>query len=649
MIVSVTMYPSLLVWHYWITILRVLNSLAGLPVLLIFLLDGWSYESTGFKAQWVFMLVMWLLVPLNDILLLTYDMKRAYPYLGCIGVQSTISLASFIFSTVSSIRVFTRDLAADGYHPGSSFIITLGILSTIYSFTSASSLGLIIWPVASLRNRQEMAWAEVWNCNTKDAFFIHSGESNWYHPGMAENVQRGAMSNRHMIRIIVNGLRRAFTRLLFRRVHPVERKSYAFARNMFAALAMCMIVFRAITALVKTKNKVDTKVYSKNCEPIYYEREHDVQVLMLFHSTGEGEGGLKIQAEVSIEASQGTVKPCNQTQLSTYGGGWYPYTLLSYACNSSVRFDWNFKPLSYLITANSSSQSPLKYEDMPLVWLSNKKEITLDKKVVPPFYSTPWRPLPGHHSEIEAGLVSRGFMSSSMVRDLVLNKDPEYTYISLYPIVTLAATPLSNPTITTARLHLTMRPGLNHLRDRESFDKVNSNEEYPLVESWADGRACDFIEDYRSGTILDVLGSVGGLFAILQTLHILLFGRPLLWGLSGAKLINPFGIVGAFDTEDFNRRVREVYGREPTKDNPDTIQTAAFLRDFVIDMGPLATEEKQNQEPVALQSTVDRQGTPINTVPLMSVDRMNRVEHVLEDETITDLNLPEGCKQSDSS
>lgn len=47
---------------------------------------------------------------------------------------------------------------------------------------------------------------------------------------------------------------------------------------------------------------------------------------------------------------------------------------------------------------------------------------------------------------------------------------------------------------------------------------------------------CDFIDDYRSSTVFDVIGSVGGLFALLQAAHILLFGRPLLWGLAGQLL-----------------------------------------------------------------------------------------------------------------
>ncbi|KDN48400.1 hypothetical protein RSAG8_02992, partial [Rhizoctonia solani AG-8 WAC10335] len=460
-----------------------------------------------------------------------------------------------------------------------------------------------------------MTWAQMWKCNTKDAFFMRAGQYNQYRFSEAEQVQRRVILNRQILYIPINGLRRFFTRLLFRRIHPVERKGYAFARNLFAVLAMGILVFRAITALIQTKSK------------------HDVQVLVLVGSAGGLGDKLRIQTEISIETNEGAIKPCEQTVRNTYGDGWYSYIILSYACNYSTTLDWDFKPYTYLITANSSSQSTLTYEDMPLVWLANKKEIIDNKGELPPFYSTPWRPLPGHHSELEAGLVSRGFISSPIMRDLVLNADPEYTYISLYPIANLAATPLANSTVATARLHLTMKPSLNYLRDREPFNKVNSREQYPLVEAWVDSRTCDFIEDYRTGTILDVLGSVGGLFAILQTIHILLFGRPLLWGLSGTKMINPFGFVGAFDTKDFSRRLHETYGREPTKDNPDPIQTAAFLRDFVIDFGPLTTEASQDRNPTALRPATDRQGTLNSMVPLMPVRRGNTMEYESEHET----------------
>lgn len=44
---------------------------------------------------------------------------------------------------------------------------------------------------------------------------------------------------------------------------------------------------------------------------------------------------------------------------------------------------------------------------------------------------------------------------------------------------------------------------------------------------------CQVVENYRSSSPLDILGSIGGLLALLQGVHIFLFGRPLFWGLFG--------------------------------------------------------------------------------------------------------------------
>ncbi|KAG8778128.1 hypothetical protein FRC12_025146, partial [Ceratobasidium sp. 428] len=45
------------------------------------------------------------------------------------------------------------------------------------------------------------------------------------------------------------------------------------------------------------------------------------------------------------------------------------------------------------------------------------------------------------------------------------------------------------------------------------------------------GPYCTVIEDYRKSSMFDVLGSIGGLLALLQGVHVFLFGRPLLWGM----------------------------------------------------------------------------------------------------------------------
>ena len=44
---------------------------------------------------------------------------------------------------------------------------------------------------------------------------------------------------------------------------------------------------------------------------------------------------------------------------------------------------------------------------------------------------------------------------------------------------------------------------------------------------------CEVIEEYRDSSAFDILGSIGGLLALVQGLYIWIAGRPLLWGLTG--------------------------------------------------------------------------------------------------------------------
>jgi hypothetical protein len=44
---------------------------------------------------------------------------------------------------------------------------------------------------------------------------------------------------------------------------------------------------------------------------------------------------------------------------------------------------------------------------------------------------------------------------------------------------------------------------------------------------------CEVIEEYRDSSAFDILGSIGGLLALVQGIYMWLVGRPLLWGLTG--------------------------------------------------------------------------------------------------------------------
>ncbi|CAE6480875.1 unnamed protein product [Rhizoctonia solani] len=141
-----------------------------------------------------------------------------------------------------------------------------------------------------------------------------------------------------------------------------------------------------------------------------------------------------------------------------------------------------------------------------------------------------------------------------------------------------------------------------------------------------------------SGTILDVIGSVGGLFALLQTIHVVLFGRPLLWGLTGAKLITPFGILGAFGSETFKRRLRDHYHRRSAKDGSIKIRTTEFLRDFVIDFGPadMGPEQQPSQRSALASLTLTPKEEHNYSIPLMQLGSDATFRSLLQEDTGND-------------
>ncbi|KAG8730354.1 hypothetical protein FRC11_006902, partial [Ceratobasidium sp. 423] len=206
---------------------------------------------------------------------------------------------------------------------------------------------------------------------------------------------------------------------------------------------------------------------------------------------------------------------------------------------------------------------------MPFIWLLNYNELPSNLSNIDEDdfevrdYMPPWELLPGSHIEADAKLVTRRFISSSIMKDVVLNSEPS----------SVIALNSSNSSAATATIHTPLTPGLMYFRTQADVRTPLDN-------------VCDFIDDYRSGSVLDVIGSVGGLFALLQAIHLLLFGRPLFWGLAGAKLITPFGLFGKCSSTGFKRRLKDEYHIKSTEDGSETIKVAKFLRDFVIEFGP---------------------------------------------------------------
>ncbi|QRW20393.1 hypothetical protein RhiXN_09368 [Rhizoctonia solani] len=215
----------------------------------------------------------------------------------------------------------------------------------------------------------------------------------------------------------------------------------------------------------------------------------------------------------------------------------------------------------------------------------------------------------------EANLITGRFITSLIARDILFDFKPvrkttlnfKYQYplevwsqvnkhLSLYPIAQLSAIPLnvSDARVATADIQITLNP--EHTQYRLRVDSQSSP--YYLR-----GDACNFIEDYRSGTVLDVIGSVGGLFGLLQAAHLLLPRETVILG-TGAKTIGPFGLLGWCSLQNFKRRLREEYHMHSDEESAHAIQIVKFLQDFVIDFGPADLDSVDNHPRESSASSV---------------------------------------------
>ncbi|QRV89632.1 hypothetical protein RhiJN_17650 [Ceratobasidium sp. AG-Ba] len=275
-------------------------------------------------------------------------------------------------------------------------------------------------------------------------------------------------------------------------------------------------------------------------------------------------------------------------------------TLSTYP-SANQRISYNLA--AYNITIVSANGTSIQNAQLPDIWLSNAADTfrrrppanaKSDAKFMnkfPPWLVTPWKLSPGSAVQASIGLITRRFIVSSVLRDTVVNLNPLYESTSLFPIANVASTPLPDNRVASAMLSASFQTSPAYLTSRGVVETDSD-----ILSS---GDTCTIIEDYRSSTTFDALGSIGGLLAILQGLHILLFGRPMFWGIAGAKLISPFGLFGRCRSRDFGRKLRENYHYKPqdttnqdvsAKDIAETIRIAAFLRDFVIDFGPTDIE-----------------------------------------------------------
>ncbi|KAG8722317.1 hypothetical protein FRC08_004155 [Ceratobasidium sp. 394] len=244
----------------------------------------------------------------------------------------------------------------------------------------------------------------------------------------------------------------------------------------------------------------------------------------------------------------------------------------------------------------SLNTSSLNISPALKVWFSDTDPIVADisdisRRFAAPNLLTGWQLLPGYQWRAEIGLTKRRFIVSSFFRDVIAGNSPEHLTINLRPINTVS---------TLARTNASVASGLIFPATQGSPAMMDTDLGLPDARSYV---GCEVIEEYRDSSAFDILGLIGGLLALIQGIYLWLVGRPLLWGLTGAKVVSPFGVIGAFSLPGFRKKLREHYrvpdsnNQQPiTLEDEERIRMVAFLLDYVVDMGPAGIPANYQKE-----------------------------------------------------
>ncbi|QRW20786.1 transmembrane protein [Rhizoctonia solani] len=365
---------------------------------------------------------------------------------------------------------------------------------------------------------------------------------------------------------------------------------YALLRNVFAVFAVIFILFRTVTAFQKAQNEISTRATSAPCDPRPTPDNHEINIIMerssayLFHDEGEPNISVKIMYGDTLDS-----RNCSVLASKELG---YSRTLDTFICPSAKQMSLNDDvfdgrvgvPFYRIHIEVSRSNSRLNSQrDIPSIWLSNGLEqpSNLSSPSSHPVraYLPAWVLRPGYHIDAEVKLISRRLIKSSILQDVVLNSKPTYTSISLYPISEVGLFNNANANTASAELRVTLRPGYMYF----GAPKDLRNLDYPSARL----QLCDYLDDYRSGTILEVTFT-----------------------------------LGAFCSRRFKSRLKDEYHSRSSNKNAEPINMVKFLRDFVIDFGPadFDPEYRPSQiyvSPQSSSSSVAKECRDNAQIPLM--------------------------------
>ncbi|KAG8698189.1 hypothetical protein FRC08_006086 [Ceratobasidium sp. 394] len=551
-----TYIPLVLTWHYWVTLIRLLVSLAWAVMFIVFL-------AISGRPFFILYSVPFLLMSINDILILTFDFKRTDSHVGTVVTQTIFSVLS-LAPPATFMGLFNFDRS-------------LSLAAAVHIPNSAHLLCTLYLLISLLLSKREAGAQAPWKTNAKDVLLGSSSSQcypSWFgHPRDPPFRRRDVSKFPHFWTVYV-------PKILFRRISPVESKRYAFFQNLCALLFIVAIVVRMVMALAQAQNQIETRSGAGSCYG--FPQVGDVRVLVRHQATGVGgispQTGQGYDVAVQVKATGGRQYQCTPELQSANNRreNWFQV----FDCWPQNGTSVSLGQVSYNITIRSTNGTSLDVVLLPDIWFANFGDTLQDTSQpdqpgfmgnLAPWLVPPWQMIGGKHIAGSIDLVERKFITSSVFRDIVANLKPTYKSVSLFTIVARDTTPLTDNLTATALITPSlMSSSQSYLRDPGDIQRAKS-------------------------TIFDAIGSVGGLLAILQGVHILLFGRPMFWGLTGAKLISPFGIFGGCHSRGFRRRLRERYHRQHLRDQVDdaaeAIRINAFLRDFVIDFGPADVEE----------------------------------------------------------
>ncbi|CAE6490284.1 unnamed protein product [Rhizoctonia solani] len=492
----------------------------------------------------------------------------------------------------------------------------LGIFALLAGICSIFILAIEVSAILTLRSSKPII--SVGKTNTKDALALPLSRPKTL---SVLGNPRATIIPIYFPQPVVKSARvvkKVLAHLLFNRVRSVETRIYTLIQNLFALVSMVVLIFQTVAALQQAQNEVQTRVISADCG--LASSSHNISILVdrpYWEISSEEE----INVAISAVTPSGGGFNCTVGWSRKFMNGFYPAAyqnrmLELFNCTGVLILDINDWEAQYY-----SSSTKLVYrvqvrpgvkpgitEDgqMPHVWLLNTEEIP-DADHDPSWsdvsrvraYQAPLNLLCGSHIVTETNLVTRRFIRSSVLKEILFSAKSDYRRLSLYPISLLSTMALNSTdtSISRATIRPTLAPGLRYHRTQAN---VQDSSIFP-------SDTCDFVDDYRVGTVFNALGSIGGLFALLQAIHLLLFGRPLLWSITGAKTITPFGLLGGFSSRGFRQRLRAEY-HEPGEDGADIVRIVPFLRDFVLDFGPadFNMEHRPSRKPSISSLTLGR-------------------------------------------